>query len=525
MQFPKAFANVMKGSKSGLSGIAFAGYGIAVLALGLTAMMSSENGNHDKPVGQGPGSKKSTKAGQAPAPVKGSITGSPSLSSTQQLDQLAQAKTFAAFIIGLKRYGARQRLDPALLAQIFDDMKVDEDIIRFTTSQPEHARAPWEYVGALVSDKRIADGREMLAKHGADLEKIEAAYGVDRHIVMAIWGVESSYGSGQGGRNVLRSLASLAFLDKRRAAFWRKQLMAALKIVANGDIAAEAMTGSWAGAMGHTQFMPTTYLAHAVDFDGDGKRNIWSSVADALASTAAYLKASKWGPGLTWGREVVLPQNFDYGLSAPGNRKTAGKWQSLGVQLAEPGAPLPDGEAKLGLLLPAGNRGPAFLVSANFKSILRYNHSNLYALSVGHLADRLAQGPQLKGSWPVELKPLAKDQRIEMQRLLTARGLDTGGIDGILGRRSQAAIRSFQSVSNLPADGFATVDLLDRLRGGSASGTSSTGGTSSVSGTSSTSSVSSTSDIADSDDRGVGSDTLNAGSDPLKESKASAVKD
>ena len=303
----------------------------------------------------------------------------------------------------------------------------------------------------------------MLRRHDELLAKIEKAFGVDKHVIVAIWGVESSFGAGQGGRNILRSLASLAYLDKRRAPFWNEQLLAALKITANGDISPERMTGSWAGAMGHTQFMPTTYRAHAVDFDGDGRRDIWNSVPDALASTAAYLKASNWKPGLHWGSEVILPKQFDYASAVPDRTLPVIDWQARGVTSPDD-RHVDYGAELVGMLLPAGNLGPAFFVSRNFKSILRYNNSELYALSVGYLADRLAGRPALTAAWPRHLKPLDKDQRIELQRLLSDRGLDTGGIDGILGGRSKIAIRSFQSAENLPADGFPNVKLLDRLR-------------------------------------------------------------
>ena len=446
----KSLTGLSANSKRGLSSAAFIAYGMAIVAIGFLSLFASDDGRRGK------------SDPDASPVVTGSVT-MPEQSRTPQ--------TFAAFLVDVKRDGRKNGISSKLLERVFADMQIDPDILDFTTSQPEHARAPWDYIEAMVSDKRIADGRDMLRRHRAILDKIEQIYGVDRHIVVAIWGVESSYGSGQGGRNVLRSLATLAYQDQRRRSFWKKQLIAALKIVANGDIVPEVMTGSWAGAMGHTQFMPTTYLAHAVDLDGDGKRDIWDSIVDALASTAAYLKASNWQRGLAWGHEVIVPEGFDYSLSAPGYVKTFKDWAALGLTIP-PRAKTPAPESKLSLLLPAGNRGPAFLVSAKFKSILRYNHSNLYALSVGHLADRLANGPRIMGNWPRHLKPLAKDQRVELQRLLVARGLDTGGIDGILGGRTQAAIRSYQSAQNLPADGFPSSDLLERLRGATKPGKS-----------------------------------------------------
>ena len=371
--------------------------------------------------------------------------------------------SFTDFLSALRTDALAKGIAGRLFDEAFAGMQADPEVIDFTTRQPEHERTPWDYVGALVSPQRIEDGRAMLKAHASVLQRIEAAYGVDRHILVALWGIETSYGSGQGQRNVLRSLATLAYKDKRRAAFWRRQLFAALRIVAAGDVSAKAMDGSWAGAMGHTQFMPTTYLSHAVDFDGDGKRNIWRSVPDALASAANYLKASHWTAGRPWGFEVILPDGFDYGLSAPGNARSIVDWLTLGVGAIK-GQKLPTNAGPLQLLLPAGAAGPAFLVSSNFKAILKYNNSSLYALSAGLLASRLGGGPGITRPWPIDIKPLARPQRRELQQLLVNRGLDTGGIDGILGGRSRAAIRSYQLGEKLPADGFPTTEILARLR-------------------------------------------------------------
>ena len=385
--------------------------------------------------------------------------------STDQPDKPEEKPSFSTFLANIKREALAASVPRPLLERVFRSMQLDEGIVELTKNQPEHVRAPWDYVEQMVSEDRLAGGRQMLARYSDVLQKIEAEFGVNRHILIAIWGVESSYGSGQGERSVVRSLTSLAFLDKRRAAFWKAQLLASLRILANGDITPEKMTGSWAGAMGHTQFMPTTYLDHAVDFDGDGRRDIWTSVADALASTAAYLKASGWRRDLHWGFEVKLPAKFDYSVLASQENMTAADWLAKGVRFVA-GQQADTGDNKLMLLLPAGSTGPAFLVSRNFNSILRYNQSRLYALSVGHLADRLAgRSSAFKADWPRHLKPLSKQQRIELQRLLAALGLDTGGIDGILGAQSQIAIRAFQSAQNLPADGFPSMDLLVRLRG------------------------------------------------------------
>jgi membrane-bound lytic murein transglycosylase B len=265
-----------------------------------------------------------------------------------------------------------------------------------------------------------------------------------------------------GTRSVIRSLVTLATEETRRSAFWQGELVAALRIVEAGDIAVEAMVGSWAGAMGHTQFIPSTYLAHAIDFDGDGRRDIWRSIPDALGSTANYLKASGWKRDERWGEEVILPAGFDPARSGPGEpRRAWAEWQALGLV---PTAVVPRGGQPLQLILPAGIKGPAFLVGSNFRAILAYNTATSYALAVAQLADRLAGRGPLLASWPEGDKGLVRADREELQRRLTARGLDTGGIDGVLGAQTRNAIRRYQREASLPEDGHPSQELLERLR-------------------------------------------------------------
>jgi membrane-bound lytic murein transglycosylase B len=343
------------------------------------------------------------------------------------------------------------------------DFLPDPEVIALATFQPEHTKPAGDYVKSIARQARIDTGRQHAARHAQLLERIEAAYGVDRHILLAIWGVESAYGTEMGSRNVVRSLATLALADVRRAPFWTRELIAALRMLQDGAVRPEKLVGSWAGAVGHTQFIPSTYNARAVDFDKDGRRDIWETVADALASSANYLRASGWVTGSPWGFEVALPAQFDFAWSAPGRSRTLAEWQAAGVK-AVAGRGDPASGLSLQLLLPAGARGPAFLVSDNFRVLLKYNQSASYALAVGHLADRIAGGPAISAAWPADETPLTRTEREELQSLLASWGLDTGGLDGIIGDRTRAAIRTTQRTLSLVEDGHPSLELLRRLR-------------------------------------------------------------
>ena len=373
------------------------------------------------------------------------------------------AARFASVLTDLRSDALSAGLLPTTVDQAFAGLVPDSEVLELSNAQPEYVKTAGEYLNLLVSEARIENGRLKLREHEAVLAAVETTYGVNRHIVVAIWGVESNYGAGMGSRRVLRSLATLAAYDTRRPQFWRAELLAALRILQSGDTTPDNMAGSWAGAMGHTQFMPTTYAVHAVDFDKNGRRDIWGSIPDALASTANYLRASGWGAGNPWGFEVTVPDGFDYAVSAPGITKLWSEWEKLG--LTRPNArPLPPTLGALQLLLPAGARGPAFLVGANFKAILRYNNAVSYALAVGHLADRLAGLPPFAKPWPADDKALGKGEREDMQRRLTALGFDAGTVDGVIGTGTRAAVRAFQKSRNLAEDGHPDLALLDRLR-------------------------------------------------------------
>ncbi len=352
---------------------------------------------------------------------------------------------------------AATTFDTAFQNAVFDPVVIARD-----RNQGEFTRTIWDYLDRAVSDLRIAGGREMLAKHAALMDRIETRYHVDREIVLAVWGLESSYGAFMGDHHLPSSLASLAY-DGRRGAFFEAQLIAALKILENGDVTPGRMTGSWAGAMGHTQFMPTSYLASAVDFTGDGRRDIWADdPADALASTAAYLEKAGWVFGRPWGVEISLPAGYDYDQSGDRVEKPVADWQAMGVRLST-GGDLPDhGPAKV--LLPAGAKGVAFLIFANFRAIEAYNAADAYVIGIGHLADRLKGGAPFKGTWPRHLRAMPEAERIELQRLLTAAGFDTGGADGKIGPLTVAAVKAYQRAHGQVPDGYASPDILDALR-------------------------------------------------------------
>jgi len=298
----------------------------------------------------------------------------------------------------------------------------------------------------------------MLVEHKPLFDKIETRYGVDRHILAAIWGIETNFGDHQGNMSVLRSLASLGHQGGRRTKFGRQQLLSALAIIENGDIDAARMLGSWAGAMGQTQFIPTTYQAYAVDFDGDGKRDIWHNKGDALGSAAHYLQVSGWRDDVVWGYEVTLPPDFDFKQADMAIRKPLAKWRKAGVR-AVAGA-LPNSKARAALFLPAGYRGPAFLVTDNFRALLRYNTAHAYALAVGLLSDFYRNGANIETAWPLDARPLQPSELKTLQSHLTKAGYDTGGIDGILGQTTRAAIRRFQIDKGFVPDGYASAGLL-----------------------------------------------------------------
>ena len=370
---------------------------------------------------------------------------------------------------GLQRWiaGFRGRaLSAGIGADVFDrafrGVRHDPGIVRRDRNQAEFTQPIWKYLDAAVSESRVRNGRAALRRHADRLQAIEDSYGVEKEVVAAIWGMESAYGTRRGDLPVIQSLANLAY-DGRRGRFFERQLLAALRILQAGDVAPERMTGSWAGAMGHTQFIPTSFLEFAVDATGDGRRDIWGDdPADALASTAAYLKRSGWRKGQPWGVEVRLAEGFDYAQADRSTRRLPSRWARAGV-VGMDGRAVPD-HGNASILLPAGARGAAFLVFDNFAAIERYNAADAYVIGVGHLSDRLGGAGPIRADWPRGDRPLTSAERRELQRRLSARGFDTGGVDGRIGPRSVAALRAFQRSAGMPPDGYASLDVLERLR-------------------------------------------------------------
>ncbi len=368
---------------------------------------------------------------------------------------------------GLVAKAREQGVTPALAEAQLSGLAADPDVVAATGRQAEFEKPIWAYLDAAVSDEAVTDGRAKLASE-ASLPAIETSTGIDRHVLVAIWGIESGYGSvlddPRKVRPVVRSLATLACAGGPRVGTWTEELVAALRILDLNRTTPDRLTGSWAGAMGHTQFMPTTYLRHAVDGDGDGRADIWTSAPDALASTGQYLRTLGWRPGEGWGGEVLLPAGFDYRLADETTGRTLAEWRALGVVPA--GRPIgADGDTAR-LVLPAGAKGPAFLLRPNFSALLGYNAAFSYALAVAHLSDRLRGEPGFVRPWPRDDRPLARDERREIQALLEAKGHPVGGIDGRIGPRSRAAIRAWQGEAGLVPDGYADSGLLDRLRAG-----------------------------------------------------------
>lgn len=335
-------------------------------------------------------------------------------------------------------------------------------VIELDQSQPEFVQTFTRYMSNRISDARIARGRRLLEEHHELFSRIEQQYGVQAHYLVSFWALESNFGDETGGFSVINALATLAF-DPRRAEFFRNELFAALRIIDQGHIAAGDMTGSWAGAMGQCQFMPSTFASYAVDGDGDGRINIWNSLPDVFASAANYLSRSGWKGDERWGREVVLPADFDFALSGTGVRKTVSEWNQLGLLRAD-GSALGNADIEGSVILPAGAKGPAFLGYNNFNTIMVWNRSTFYAISVGHLADRFTGAGPIMHMPVNEERALARAEVTELQTILNTLGFDAGEPDGSVGSRTREAVRNFQLQYDLPADGHVTFDLLTSLR-------------------------------------------------------------
>jgi peptidoglycan lytic transglycosylase B len=359
----------------------------------------------------------------------------------------------------VERRGVTRAVFDATTSSLTPDLR----IMDLMDAQPEFTKSLWDYLDILVNDARIETGRAILAQHRAIFDAVEKAYGVDRHFIAAIWGVESNYSTQIGDRSVIRSTATLACIGRRQD-YFREEFLSALEILARGDVRPDHLMGSWAGAFGPTQFMPTSFKRYAVDFDGDGRRDVVDSVPDLVASTANNLKKDGWVPGQTWGYEVVLPADFNFLLADRSRLLTIKEWERAGLRRAG-GKAFPRPDDKAYLLVPAGAQGPGFLMLQNFRVIMKYNPAEAYALAIGYLADRLRGGEPFVQAWPRHERVLTRAERYELQQRLAERGFDTGEPDGRLGGRTRNALRQFQtSVGQVP-DGFASGAVLEMLRG------------------------------------------------------------
>jgi len=378
------------------------------------------------------------------------------------VDEVERSQQFARWVAEFGTSARAAGIDEATLHIAFDNVRLVPRVIASDRAQPEFTRTVWDYLDGALSAQRIARGQDKLVQLRPVVDTMAARYGVPAEILVAIWGMESNYGSNVGDIPTIDALATLGF-EGRRDAWARGQLLAALKILQNRDIDRAQMIGSWAGAMGQTQFLPSNFLAFAVDADGDGRRDIWGSLPDVMASTANFLARAGWQAGQPWGLEVRLPPGFDYARADADVRQPTSAWADEGVQSMD-GAPLPALEGS-SILLGAGARGPAFLVGANFRTILRYNNSSSYALAVGLLAQQLAGGPAVQTAWPRDLPLLSRSELLALQTALNARGFGSGTPDGTMGPATQRGVRQYQRSLGLRADGYPTGELLQRLQG------------------------------------------------------------
>jgi lytic murein transglycosylase len=382
----------------------------------------------------------------------------------------AEERRFEHWVAEYRTDAVKSGISVPTLDRALGNLQANARVIELDQSQPEFVKPVWEYIAQSVSDKRVADGRARLAANRATFSRVATDYGVPGQFITAFWGIESNYGGNVGSFNVFESLATLGWSNPKRDRFAREELTAALRLADAGEVAPERMIGSWAGAVGQTQFLPSSYLRAAVDYDGNGRRDLWGSLPDIFASTANLLDGHGWRRGETWGYEVRLPPAFDWELAEVDVRKPLAEWARLGVRRVD-GTPLIAAtdpadrqNAEAAILAPAGHRGPAFVTLDNFRVILKYNNATAYALSVGLLADRIAGRGKVVAAWPVGDAPLTRSDRIEIQTLLNARGCDAGEPDGLVGPATRRAIRCFQKAIGAVPDGYPTAALIERLR-------------------------------------------------------------
>ncbi len=398
-------------------------------------------------------------------PVVREWTGEDGSSGHPEMKAGAIRAAAAGFQVCLERLyplAAKRGVSRATFDRYVKPLTPDLRLMDLMDAQPEFTRAFWDYLEMLVSDQRVQNGLAMLAKYKAEFDRVEKHYGVDRHVIAAIWGVETNYSTLGGDRPVIRSTATLACVGRRQA-YFRDEFLATLEILHRNDVRPEQLKGSWAGAFGPTQFMPSTFKRFAVDFDRDGRRDVVGTPVDMMASTANMLKSNGWVPGATWGYEVVLPKGFNHMQADRATQKTLREWSALGVRRAS-GQAFPRPEDRGYVLVPAGAQGPAFVMLHNFRVLMRYNPAEAYALAIGHLSDRFRGGGPIVQPWPRHEPVLSREERRELQELLVRRGFDPGTPSGRLGPRTRTALRNYQASVGLPPDGFATASILARLR-------------------------------------------------------------
>ena len=375
----------------------------------------------------------------------------------------ADAQNFSSCLAGLKATAIKAGISPSVVSQALDNVQADEKVLRLSKVQPEFKTPIWDYFGFLIDEERVETGRAMMRKYDNVLRAAEKKFGVDRHVIAAVWGVETDYGREAGDSYLPQALATLTCEGGRRKDFWRGELIAALKLVDRGDLQLNKLYGSWAGAFGQTQFIPSTYQRLAVDFDGDGRRDLVGSVADALGSTANYLRKGGWQPGAPWMIEVKAPAGYK-GATGRKNKASLSTWAKRGIVRAD-GSRL-SGEGQAGLLLPAGPNGPGFLVFRNFDAIYSYNQAESYALAISHLADRLAGYQPLRTAWPTDDPGLSRAERLHLQKLLLANGYQIGEPDGKIGPVSRAAIADAEKRVGMQPTGRAGRKIYRALGGG-----------------------------------------------------------
>ncbi|HME29648.1 MAG TPA: lytic murein transglycosylase [Pseudolabrys sp.] len=431
------------------------GAGIAAVACGLVAAQEVRDGRSPATTGSLP------LTAQSP-PVWSGESGS-SGHPLMTADAIrAAAANFHNCIERLWPAAAHRGVSRSVFQKYAGLLTPDLRIMDLLDNQPEFTKSFWDYLDILVTDERIEQGRALLEKYRSTFDSVERAYGVDRYTLAAMWGVETNYGTLIGDRSVIRSTATLACVGRRQN-YFREEFLSTLEILQHGDVRPDRLVGSWAGAFGPTQFMPTAFKKYAVDFDRDGRRDVVDSVPDIIASTANNLKKDGWIGGHSWGYEVVVPTTFNFLLAEHARPMSLREWERHGFRRAS-GQPFPRPDERAFLLVPAGIQGPGFLMLPNFNVIMKYNPAEAYALAIGHLADRLRGGGPFVQEWPRYERVLSRTERLELQQLLARQGYDVGEPDGLLGLKTRTAIRDFQAKNGRIPDGFASAGVLDQLR-------------------------------------------------------------